>query len=106
LLLHDVQPALALALPKLLRELKTRGYRIVHIIPAPGAGAPATPEPIVAKKQPPAPTRKFATRAALKKPEAETVAEFSVLARWQKMMEQRKGAAIAISYPGSDNGGH
>jgi peptidoglycan/xylan/chitin deacetylase (PgdA/CDA1 family) len=106
LLLHDVQPALALALPKLLRELKTRGYRIVHIIPAPGAGAPATPEPIIAKKQPPAPARKVATRVTPKKSEAETVAEFSVLARWRKMMEQRKGAAIAISYPGNVSGGH
>ncbi len=34
LLLHDIQPATALALPNLLRELKTRGYRIVHVIPA------------------------------------------------------------------------
>jgi peptidoglycan/xylan/chitin deacetylase (PgdA/CDA1 family) len=99
LLLHDVQPALALALPKLLRELKIRGYRIVHIVPAPGAGAPAMPEPIVAEKRAPAPARKVATRTAPKKPEAETVAEFPVLARWRKMMEQRKGAAMTISYP-------
>ncbi|HXF87682.1 MAG TPA: polysaccharide deacetylase family protein [Xanthobacteraceae bacterium] len=33
LLLHDIQPATALALPDLLRELKTRGYRIVHVVP-------------------------------------------------------------------------
>jgi peptidoglycan/xylan/chitin deacetylase (PgdA/CDA1 family) len=34
LLLHDIQPATVLALPGLLRELKARGYRIVHVVPA------------------------------------------------------------------------
>ena len=34
LLLHDIQPATALALPTLLKELKARGYRIVHVVPA------------------------------------------------------------------------
>jgi peptidoglycan/xylan/chitin deacetylase (PgdA/CDA1 family) len=34
LLLHDIQPATVLALPELLRELKNRGYRIVHVVPA------------------------------------------------------------------------
>jgi peptidoglycan/xylan/chitin deacetylase (PgdA/CDA1 family) len=34
LLLHDIQPATALMLPKLLSELKRRGYRIVHVVPA------------------------------------------------------------------------
>jgi len=34
LLLHDIQPATALALPDLLEELKARGYRIVHVVPA------------------------------------------------------------------------
>ncbi|MGH6769176.1 MAG: polysaccharide deacetylase family protein [Xanthobacteraceae bacterium] len=34
LLLHDIQPATALGLPTLLRELKQRGYRIVHVVPA------------------------------------------------------------------------
>src|SRR5882724_950104 len=36
LLLHDIQPATALALPELLRELKTKGYRIVHVVPGKG----------------------------------------------------------------------
>ncbi len=31
LLLHDIQPATVLALPGLLKELKQRGYRIVHV---------------------------------------------------------------------------
>jgi hypothetical protein len=30
LLLHDIQPVTALALPQLLRALKARGYRVVH----------------------------------------------------------------------------
>jgi peptidoglycan/xylan/chitin deacetylase (PgdA/CDA1 family) len=34
LLLHDIQPATALALPDLLAELKARGYRVVHVVPA------------------------------------------------------------------------
>jgi peptidoglycan/xylan/chitin deacetylase (PgdA/CDA1 family) len=34
LLLHDIQPATALALPTLLAELKRRGYKIVQVVPA------------------------------------------------------------------------
>jgi peptidoglycan/xylan/chitin deacetylase (PgdA/CDA1 family) len=41
LLLHDIQPATALALPDLLAELKARGYRVVHVVPA-SAERPAT----------------------------------------------------------------
>jgi hypothetical protein len=41
LLLHDIQPATALMLPQLLRELKARGYRIVHVVPA-GPDRPKT----------------------------------------------------------------
>lgn len=33
LLLHDVQPVTALALPSLLQELKRNGYRVVHVVP-------------------------------------------------------------------------
>jgi peptidoglycan-N-acetylglucosamine deacetylase len=33
-LLHDIKPATAPALPLLLRELKRRGFRIVHVVPA------------------------------------------------------------------------
>jgi peptidoglycan/xylan/chitin deacetylase (PgdA/CDA1 family) len=32
LLLHDIQPATALALPDLLKELKARGFRVVHAV--------------------------------------------------------------------------
>jgi peptidoglycan/xylan/chitin deacetylase (PgdA/CDA1 family) len=33
LLLHDIHPATALALPSLLNELKERGYHVVHVVP-------------------------------------------------------------------------
>ena len=34
-LLHDIQPKTAAMLPALLRELKRRDYRVVHIVPTP-----------------------------------------------------------------------
>lgn len=33
LLLHDIKPATAMAVPMLLKELKAKGYRIVHAVP-------------------------------------------------------------------------
>jgi peptidoglycan/xylan/chitin deacetylase (PgdA/CDA1 family) len=42
LLLHDIQARTVAALPKILRELKARGYRIVHVVPA-TPDRPATP---------------------------------------------------------------
>ena len=44
LLLHDIQPRTAIALPILLRALKARGYRIVHVMPA-GPERPKTLAP-------------------------------------------------------------
>lgn len=41
LLLHDVQPVTALALPALLQALKANGYHVVHVV-APGAHPVAT----------------------------------------------------------------
>jgi peptidoglycan-N-acetylglucosamine deacetylase len=34
LLLHDIQPQTALALPQILSELKAKGFKIVHVVPA------------------------------------------------------------------------
>jgi peptidoglycan/xylan/chitin deacetylase (PgdA/CDA1 family) len=51
ILLHDIQPATALALPTLLKELNARGYRIVQVRPA-GAAAPL----VASRAQAPAPT--------------------------------------------------
>jgi len=42
LLLHDIQARTAAALPKMLHEMKARGYKIVHVVPA-TLQQPATP---------------------------------------------------------------
>jgi peptidoglycan-N-acetylglucosamine deacetylase len=42
LLLHDIQARTVGALPKILHELKVRGYRVVHVVPA-TPDQPATP---------------------------------------------------------------
>ncbi|MET4294027.1 peptidoglycan/xylan/chitin deacetylase (PgdA/CDA1 family) [Bradyrhizobium sp. LB8.2] len=42
LLLHDIQARTVAALPKIIRDLKARGYRIVHVVPS-TAERPATP---------------------------------------------------------------
>jgi peptidoglycan/xylan/chitin deacetylase (PgdA/CDA1 family) len=42
LLLHDIHPNTAQMLPILLKQLKLRGYHIVHVVPA-GPGLPKTP---------------------------------------------------------------
>lgn len=42
LLLHDIQPRTVAALPMILKEMKARGYRIVHVVPA-TPERPATP---------------------------------------------------------------
>jgi peptidoglycan/xylan/chitin deacetylase (PgdA/CDA1 family) len=42
LLLHDIQARTVAALPRILNEMKARGYRIVHVVPA-SPERPATP---------------------------------------------------------------
>jgi peptidoglycan/xylan/chitin deacetylase (PgdA/CDA1 family) len=56
LLLHDIQPRTVAALPRILHELKARGYRIVHVVPA-TPGRPATPtDPVQWQFHPPSET--------------------------------------------------
>jgi peptidoglycan/xylan/chitin deacetylase (PgdA/CDA1 family) len=56
LLLHDIQPRTVTALPRILHELKARGYRIVHVVPA-TPERPATPtEPQQWQLHPPSET--------------------------------------------------
>jgi hypothetical protein len=56
LLLHDIQPRTVAALPRILHELKARGYRIVHVVPA-TPERPATPtEPPQWQLHPPSET--------------------------------------------------
>lgn len=45
LLLHDIQPATAMALPALLRALKAKGYRVVQAVPL-GERPKSVPEPV------------------------------------------------------------
>jgi peptidoglycan-N-acetylglucosamine deacetylase len=53
LLLHDIQARTVAALPNILHELKARGYRIVHVVPA-TPERPATPtEPVQWQLHPP-----------------------------------------------------
>src|SRR5690348_13571639 len=47
LLLHDIQPATALAFPEILKELKARGYKIVHVVPS----TPDRPKTVTAPEQ-------------------------------------------------------
>jgi peptidoglycan/xylan/chitin deacetylase (PgdA/CDA1 family) len=56
LLLHDIQARTVAALPRILHELKARGYRIVHVVPA-TSEQPATPtEPLQWQLHPPSET--------------------------------------------------
>jgi peptidoglycan-N-acetylglucosamine deacetylase len=56
LLLHDIQARTVAALPRILQELKARGFRIVHVVPA-TPGRPATPsEPQEWQLHPPSET--------------------------------------------------
>ena len=79
LLLHDIQPRTVEALPRILRELKTRGYRIVHVVPA-TADRPATPtEPAQWQLHPP----------------SETVA----ISRWPKVPKFASAGPAALPVP-------
>jgi peptidoglycan/xylan/chitin deacetylase (PgdA/CDA1 family) len=79
LLLHDIQPRTVTALPRILHELKARGYRIVHVVPA-TPQRPATPtdplqwrlhpasETVAISRWPKIPRFAFASTAALPAP--------------------------------------
>ena len=49
LLMHDIHPATAMALPMLLKELKAGGYRVVHVVPV-GERPKSVPELLVASR--------------------------------------------------------
>jgi peptidoglycan/xylan/chitin deacetylase (PgdA/CDA1 family) len=80
LLLHDIQPRTVAALPRILDELKARGYRIVHVVPA-TADRPATPtepqqwqlnpvtEQVATSRWPKIPNFVYAATAAFPTPE-------------------------------------
>ncbi|WP_341988552.1 polysaccharide deacetylase family protein [Azorhizobium sp. AG788] len=70
LLLHDIQPSTAVMLPSLLRELKARGFKIVHVVNAtPGVMASTPtggPRGTPVASAPPAAAAPGATAAAAK----------------------------------------
>ena len=80
LLLHDIQARTVAALPRILSELKARGYRIVHVVPA-TSDVPATPtdpsqwqlhpvtEQVATSRWPKIPNFAYSTSAALPAPE-------------------------------------
>jgi peptidoglycan/xylan/chitin deacetylase (PgdA/CDA1 family) len=79
LLLHDIQPRTVEALPRILSELKARGYRIVHVVPA-TADRPVTPtEPPQWQLHPP----------------SETVA----ISRWPKVPKFAAAGPAALPVP-------
>jgi len=79
LLLHDIQPRTVAALPRILHELKVRGFRIVHVVPA-TADRPATPtEPAQWLLHPP----------------SETVA----ISRWPKIPKFASAGPAALPVP-------
>lgn len=45
LLLHDIHPATALAMPTILKGLKARGFRVVHVVPASATQPKTVTEP-------------------------------------------------------------
>ena len=53
LLLHDIQARTVAALPKILQEMKARGYRIVHVVPATAELAATSTEPQQWRLRPP-----------------------------------------------------
>ena len=56
LLLHDIQARTVVALPRILHEMKARGYRIVHVVPATPQQANTPTEPPQWQLHPPSET--------------------------------------------------
>jgi peptidoglycan-N-acetylglucosamine deacetylase len=75
LLLHDIHQRTATILPRLLRELKTRGYKVVQMVPPPGAAQPIPPaETAAAPPTTPTPPADAAAKAPAAKPEPQPAA--------------------------------
>jgi peptidoglycan/xylan/chitin deacetylase (PgdA/CDA1 family) len=104
LLLHDIQPRTVAALPRILRELKKRGYRIVHVVPA-TPEQPATPtDPQQWQLHPP--SENVATSRWPKLPnfvfaETDTLPAPQLTESWWN-----DGALLAQSFARTRRGGH
>ena len=83
LLLHDIQPRTVAALPRILKEMKARGYRIVHVVPA-------TPERPATPSEP----QQWQTR-----PAPEVVA----MSRWPKVPKFAFAGGVTLPVPAISN---
>jgi peptidoglycan/xylan/chitin deacetylase (PgdA/CDA1 family) len=114
LLLHDIQPRTVAALPKIIRDLKARGYRIVHVVPA-TAERPATPTtPVEWLLHPPTETTPIARWPAVpnfvfaqtKTLPAPALADLNAQAEHQPLLPRKTVAladvAATLPVPGSD----
>jgi peptidoglycan/xylan/chitin deacetylase (PgdA/CDA1 family) len=79
ILLHDIQARTVAALPRLLHELKVRGYRIVHVVPATADRVATATEPQDWQLHP--------------------VSETVPIARWPKIPELEVAAAVTLPAP-------
>lgn len=100
LLLHDIQPATALALPTLLKELKAKGYRVVHAVPS-GERPRLVPErlaPAVAENSGwPRVVKVSATRHAARK-HRRPVANRDIKDKVAEKLRQTKTAGFDLSW--------
>jgi peptidoglycan/xylan/chitin deacetylase (PgdA/CDA1 family) len=114
LLLHDIQPRTVAALPKIIRDLKARGYRIVHVVPA-TAERPATPTtPVEWLLHPPTETTPIARWPAVpnfvfaqtKTLPAPSLADLNAQTEHQPLLPRKTVAlanvAATLPVPGSD----
>jgi peptidoglycan/xylan/chitin deacetylase (PgdA/CDA1 family) len=96
LLLHDIHPATTMALPTLLKELKSRGYRVVQVVPT--GERPATVPELVASPD------KGAWPRVLKTSVTAAVNHKATLRhRIKKALGRKRHPAVA-SLPASDRG--
>ena len=102
MLLHDVKPGTALILPQLLKELKERGYSIVHLVPAEGAATMIAEAPAATAASAEAPKARSAKRrhlasaqhrrARIHKRETANLAEEKPTGRyWPRIIEKDSG---------------
>lgn len=97
LLLHDIHPATAMALPSLLKELKARGYHVVHVVST--GERPASVPVLVASPDKGAWPRVLKTRAAA------VVSDKAALRhRIKKALARKRHRAAVASVPTPDSG--
>jgi peptidoglycan/xylan/chitin deacetylase (PgdA/CDA1 family) len=100
LLLHDIHPATAMALPTILRELKSRGYHVVQVKPA-GERPAAVPE-LVASSDKAAWPRVLETSATGSIKDRVTLRHRIKKALAKKILAKKRRPAAVASLPAAD----